>query len=68
MASTMDRAWCLHCAGWTVTEINEALHISHARDIIASSWGLDLGRPSPEAMARSLASTMEQKDEKEKIG
>ena len=64
----MDKVWCLHCAGWTVTEINEALGISHARDIITTSWGLDLGRPSPESMARALASTMEQRDEKEKIG
>ena len=68
MASVMMTVWCLHCAGWTVTEINEALHISHARDIVTSTWGLDIEKPKPEEMARALASVMERAEEDERIG
>lgn len=68
MASVMKTVWCLHCAGWTIPEINEALRIKHSRDIITSSWGLDMDAPEPDEMARALASVTERKDEKEKIG
>lgn len=68
MASVTETVWCLHCAGWTVGEIDEALGIRYARDAITKAWGLDLKKPTTEAMARALASTMEQRNEKEKIG
>lgn len=68
MASVSRTVWCLHCAGWTVPEIDEALHIGHARSEIARWWSLDVEKPEPDEMARALASTMEQRDEKEKIG
>lgn len=43
--SLFDRVWSLHHAGWPPSRINDALGITHARDIIVSSWQVEATRP-----------------------
>lgn len=67
MASVAETVWRLHCAGWTVGEINDALGIRHAREDIVRSWSLDQKRPSTMemALALKLAASMIEKEGEE---